>query len=354
MTTTYRIALGRWAVQDELAESIGDELLGLGHSVIPFLFNAIIPRQCDVILTFAPHGRWWPIARQIRPRSTTTSRPIFVHWNFEGQPSLRFKPQAAFGLGAIRAWMDRLNDSSLAWVRRGVQPSPAAFINRHLHKFRYLGEYEFAFRQGILDILIESSEIFAARFQRRGLLVQVVPWGTSKRWYQTLNLKRDIDVLWLGQRRTRHRSDLLDRLRRELAAAGIHLHIVDNIEHPFVYAAERNQLFNRAKITLSLLPTPNDNSFPYRFHLAAGNRSVVVSDPLMRHTARYEAGRDYIAAPIESLAQTIRYYLQHEAERAEIAENAFRLVTTDLTLRNSLAAVVEAIDGFQSSLKGTI
>ena len=77
----------------------------------------------------------------------------------------------------------------------------------------------------------------------------------------------------------------------------------------------------------------------------------MISEPLISHDACYVAGYHYAASPIESMADTIKYYLQHEAERAEIAENAYRLVTTELTLRNSLAAVIEAVEVFQSSLK---
>jgi hypothetical protein len=344
------MAVVRWSAYDELAESIRAELLELGQQPVLFAFDESLPAPVDVVLTFAPYNRWWPIARQIPARSRTADRPIFAHWNFEGQPNQHLPSSLVFGLGAIRSGVDRLNDSASVW-RWLVQRGPLAAINRSMFKFRYMGEYAFALRQRILDMLIESSQVYADRYRQQGLPVQQIAWGTSPSWYADLKLERDIDVVWLGKRRTRRRSQNLDRLRRELAAAGIELVVIDGVEQPFVFDVERIKILNRAKITLNLLPTVDDNCFPFRFHQAAGNRSMVISEPLMPHDARYVAGRHYAVSPIAALADTLKYYLQHEAKRAAIAENAYQLVTTELTLRNSLAAVVEAVAVFQSSLK---
>lgn len=67
------------------------------------------------------------------------------------------------------------------------------------------------------------------------------------------------------------------------------MYVVDNVENPFVFGEERLRLLNRLTITLNLLPTWYDHAFPYRFHLAAPNRSLVVSEPIPPHCPRYQA-----------------------------------------------------------------
>ncbi len=350
MTSSYRIALVSWDTTDELAESIHAELQQLGHRPILFAPNESLPSPIDVVLTFAPYERWWPIARQIPSRQITNDRPIFVHWNFEGQPDFRLPSTFTFGLASARAFIDRLNDSPRRWPRWLVRHAPLSFVAQRMKKFRYLGENRFATRQKILDLLIESSVLYADRYRRQNVSVQHIHWGTSHKWYAALNLKRDIDVVWLGIRRTQRRSQNLDRVRCELARHGIHMHVIDDIERPFVFRGERIEILNRAKITLNLLPTINDNNFPFRFHQAAGNRSMVVSETFLPHDRVYVAGKHYVSSSLEAIVDTIKFYLEHDTERQQVAENAYQLVTTELTLRNSLIALIEKIDQVKKSL----
>lgn len=77
--------------------------------------------------------------------------------------------------------------------------------------------------------------------------------------------------------------------------------------------------------------------------MAAGNRSLVVSEPTLPHNPIYRAGEHYVAAPPDELVDAILFYLVHEAERCRIAENALSLVTTRMTMRQSVQALVDAI-----------
>jgi spore maturation protein CgeB len=54
------------------------------------------------------------------------------------------------------------------------------------------------------------------------------------------------------------------------------------------------------------------------------------------------SGEHYASARAEALAETIRYYLAHERERQQMVEAAYELVTTQLTLRNSLHTILSA------------
>jgi glycosyltransferase involved in cell wall biosynthesis len=77
--------------------------------------------------------------------------------------------------------------------------------------------------------------------------------------------------------------------------------------------------------------------------MAAPNRSLIVSEPLLPHCPQYEAGVHYVAAPADRIAEAIVYYLENEDERLRIVENAYQLVTTSLTFRNSIQTIMNAV-----------
>jgi len=322
---------------------ISEELARLGHQVKWFKFNEAIPDGVDVVFSFAPYGRFLQIPRQLK-NLPLKERPIFVHWNTENPPDLRLPWFIMSSIGACRSWLDRLNDSDNDWVQAAITIPPLSWVQKRMYKFRYVGDYHYAYGKGWIDILAESSEIYAQLHRQHGLPTIVVPWGTAQSWYADLNVERDIDVLWMGTRRTKRRSRLLDQMQAQLAAHGIQMYIADNIENPFVFDEERTQLLNRTKITLNLLPTWYDNAFPYRFHIAAGNRSLVVSEPLLSHCPIYEAGKHYVSTPVENMVESILYYLKHDDQRLQIVENAYKLVTTEMTFSNSIETIMGAVN----------
>ena len=77
--------------------------------------------------------------------------------------------------------------------------------------------------------------------------------------------------------------------------------------------------------------------------MALPNRSLIVSEPLLPHCPRYVPGEHYISASIEELARTIIYYLEHDTERQEIVEKAYQFSTSELTLQNSIAAIMKEV-----------
>ena len=116
--------------------------------------------------------------------------------------------------------------------------------------------------------------------------------------------------------------------------------IVDGVEHPLIFGAERTELLNRAKLTVSVLPRWYGSVLPHRFHMAAGNRCMVVSERELGHNPQLVEGRHYAAASSEKLADCVLYYLDHSKERMQIAENAYRAATEELTLGRSLSKIV--------------
>jgi hypothetical protein len=193
-----------------------------------------------------------------------------------------------------------------------------------------------------LNVFADSSVIYAQLHRQHGLPTVVAPWGATLRWYADLGLKRDIDVLWMGQRGSRRRGKLLDRIRQELGSHGVEMRVADNQESPFIFGQERTEFLNRAKITLNLARTWYDDNYS-RFAMAAPNRSLIVSEPLLPHCPQYEAGTHYVSAPADRIAEAIVYYLKNEDERLRIVENAYQLVTTALTFRNSIKTIMDAV-----------
>lgn len=332
----------RWVTNDGLAEAIGAELQGLDYEVIYFLPQAPVPADAGAILCFGPYDRWMQVMSQVAALKAR-SDVRFLHWNTENPPDLRLPWKVQAPLAAVRAAVDRLNDSPDPTKKTLVNFIPLSLVNRRMHKFRYLGEYLYTQAQGWVDVLASSSKVYTDIFNQHRLPTSYIPWGTSPQWYSTLDLPRDIDVLWFGKRRTKRRKRLLQGIQRDLCVKNLCMYIADNVEHPFIYQAERTHFLNRSKITLNLLPTWYDNAFPYRFHVAAGNRSLVISETILPHCPEIQPGVHYVSVPAEKLVEAIQYYLNHPAEREQIANNAYRLVTEQMTLKNSVRKLMASL-----------
>lgn len=336
------IAIVKWVETDGIAKPIGDELLALGYQINYFKYDAAIPNDADLVFSFAPYGRFLQIPRQIS-QMPNEKRPIFLHWSMESLPNHNIPWTVMSMIGALRSWIDRLNDHNTQIVRILVNKPPLVWVNERMHKFRYIGDYLYAYRRAWLDILVETSEIHSKLYTKHGVPAVYVPWGTSPSWYSNLKLERDIDVLWMGKRRTRRRSLLIDQIREQLSSCGYSMYIADNVENPFIFGEERIRFLNRAKITLGLSPTWYDTAYTFRINLAAANRSLFVSEPVLPHSPAYQAGIHYISTSIDTLVEQILYYLDHENDRQYIVENAYRLVTSELTMHNSIKSIMDMV-----------
>ena len=336
------VAIPCWNERDGITEVIADELEALRYQPVQFQIGSPIPEKTEVVFSFGPYGKFLTIPRQLA-KWPLEQKPIFVHWNTEGIPDPRIPWKLMSSVSGWRSWLGRIQD-----LRNGSAGSRGterifSLIESRMSRFRYLGDYYYALRQGWLDIFADTSQIYADIHRQHGLPTIVAHWGATPRWYKDLGLERDIDVLWMGTRGSKRRSLLLDRVRSDLESHGVRMHLADGKENPFIFGDERIHYLNRSKITLNITRTWYDDNFS-RIALAAPNRSLVVSEPVLPHCPSFIAGTHYISVPVDSLAQTILFYLGHEKERLRIVDNAYQLVTTKLAFRESIKSIMDAVN----------
>ncbi len=336
----YRVAVPEWVEDDGIAKMIGFELEQIGYDPVLFFFDSNIPEDVDYLLTFGPYNRILPMW-QNSARIRHSGGPVVIHWNTEGMPDLRIPPQVVRALGAMRSKMGRMAYSGSIFDHFLYSIRPVSNIDQLFKRYRYHGDYEYAFHKGWLHVLSDTSHIYSQIRSKIGIPTLYAPWGASQRWYEDLGVERDLDVLWMGTRGSQRRSRILDQVFRELKLRGLNVYIGDNQENPFIFGKERIRHLNRAKITLNITRTWYDDNYS-RFTMACPNRSLVVSEPVLPHCTEFKENVHYVSAKIEDLANTIVYYLEHEEERRQIVENAYELMMAELKFEKSLRKMFAA------------
>lgn len=346
----YCVAVIKWWKNDGIAEAIFSSLQQLGHQPIYFLQEEEIPTNVNIVITFGPYGRLLPILYKVTslPRDI---RPLLVHWDTEGIPNPNIPWLVLKYMGGFLSWSERVSDSRNPKLRYLFSHSAISRILKTGFRIRLDGHYHYAYQRGLINIFIETSQIYAKINTMHGLPTHYVPWGTHSTWYTDLGLERDIDVLWIGSRRSRRRNILIQKIKEELMLKGYNMHIIDGVENPAVFDDERNRIFNRAKITLNLLPAWYFNSFTFRYHLAAGNRTLVVSEPILPHCLSYHPGENYVSSKVHNLVDTLLFYLNNPKDREEIVERAYQLVTQEMTFTNSVKMIMDSAINYMSSLE---
>jgi len=335
-----RIGVVSWFKErDGIACAISSTINEMGHSAVNFAFDSPLPRQLDAVIAYGPLGSFLPIAKQIACRSRR-DRPLLAWWLTEQFPSPRLPEWLLYPIATLRSYAERSAFYEAAPGQWRIR-SRLSWIAGKGPRFRYYGDLFWLRRAGLLSILAVPSPWIAAFLRRRGFDPVVTYFGSHPEWGRPLDLDRDVPVLWLGKPGTRRRATLLRRIRGELERRNIPVFVVDGIEHPFVHGEERTILLNRTRIALNLLRREwDDNSL--RFYLAAANGALIVTEPTLPHCP-FEPGVHLVESPVEKMAETIRYYLSHEQERARIAESARELVSKELTMNRALSPILERI-----------
>jgi hypothetical protein len=327
---------------DGVTRTLETKLEDMGFKTTQFKYDQSIPKSTRVVFTYAPWERLHPVINQL-DKMPEANRPAWIHWMTEDPPDLRIPLPITLNIGLLRAWFDRLYESPNEKIQKIVSLPLLKRFNTRLYKFRYVGEYYYAKKKGLLTVLADISKVYADFYNSLGLKTIYAPWGLVDEAISHFDLERDIDVLWLGTRRTKRRSKLLDKIRSELSRNHIEMHVVDGKENGYVHGEARNELISRTKITLNLLPTWYDNTLVYRFPFAAANKSMVVSELALDHCPQLKNNIHYVAVPVKEIVPTIIRYLSRRDQREHIARAAYEFVTNELRFENSLQKIIKHI-----------
>ncbi len=295
-------------------------LVDAGHCVRTVAEGPVDLRAADVVWILG-NANWFPrLCRQLIS-APKVGRPLVVIGHGEPLPL----PRAA-GM----PW-PRLHWRELAKIVLRDARATDAYSN--YFRLRRLA------RHGLPDVLVVATVAWREFLAERGIAAHWVPFGYDPSYGHDLGLARDVGVLFLGALDVPRRRRIMRRLRR----AGIGLQAAGSWSDPACWGEPRTLLLNRTKILLNLPRSPGEQC-GQRLLLGMANKALVVSEPIYA-PAPFVPGRHYVSAGLEEMPAAIRHYLSHDDERERIANEAYRLVTQELTAARSvsqLLALVEA------------
>lgn len=342
---SHRVGVVHWK-RDERGNGIisllSRTLEELGCETIDFFYDAKLPRNLDVVFTYGPFGSLVPLVNQLSA-CPSSQRPLLVFRMSEQLPNPDLPEWVRSGIGLIRSQAERLAFHQHTNGAQQLIPR-LRWLTTKATRFRYYGDLHWLQRQGILSLLVIGHRLNGVSgdcLRAKGINPLVVSLGSHPSWGKDLGLERDIPVLWIGKRGTSRRARLLDRIRSELRQHGVEMMMIDGVEHSYVFDEERTILLNRTRIVLNLLREKWDSN-SLRYYIAAPNRAMIVTEPVYPPNS-FVSGTHLIEAPVEHMTDTILHYLSHEEERRRIADQAYELATTDLTMKRGLVRVLETV-----------
>jgi hypothetical protein len=329
-----RVGVVYWALDEELSSVVLETVASLGHETVEVFSDAPLPGGLDVVLALGPFGSMVPLATQMLARPVS-QRPSLALWMTEQLWSPRLPTWLARALSEARSRAERF---ALRDAPSGSESIAWRWLTSRAFRFRYYGDLHWLRREGILTVLASPSKWVAEFLNERGFACMVAYIGSHPAWFAGLDVERDVPVLWLGSTGSARRRRTLGRLRDELHARGVDLLVIDGVERPPVFGRQRNELLSRTKIVVNLTRKPWDSN-ALRYYLSAPNGALIVSEPTLTHTPFVDRVH-LVQVPHRQMAETICHYLADDEARRRIAEQAYRLVSTELSMANSVASIL--------------
>lgn len=187
---------------------------------------------------------------------------------------------------------------------------------------------------GAVSLLCVSTPAAQEYLDERDVEAEFVPLGYHHDHGRDLGLKRDIDVLFIGDLSLLRRQRAFRHLRR----AGVRLEAVGSLSDARYWGENRTRLLNRAKIMLNISRHPGQLTGK-RLILGMANKTLVVSEP-MYLSGPYRSGQHYVEAAIDEMPEVVDQYLADDTARGRIVESAHSFVTRELTLERSVRRVL--------------
>jgi hypothetical protein len=273
----------------------------------------------DGVAWILGNANWFPLAWRQLQAAPRSKRPFMVIWHYEPLP-----PPRAAKLPWPRPHLREV-------VKILLRRSSATDVYSNYLRLRSLA------RHGLPDLLVVSTLSRREFLAECGITAHWAPMGYHPSLGRDLGLPRDIDVLFLGDVKIPRRKPLLAQLQQHR----VNLMAVGDWSDPAYWGENRTRLLNRTKIFLNVQRYTGELS-GQRLLIGMANKALVISEP-MYNPAPYVSGKHYLTATIEEMPEVIRYYLTHEDERRAMVEDAYRLVTQEVTLEHSLSRILALI-----------
>jgi hypothetical protein len=285
-----------------------------------------IERSHDNILIVWGNANWYPKLLKQLETIGKLNRPLVIIWHTEPLP-----PPKGSGLK-----LPGLNIREIAKI--ALRDKRATDVYTNYFRLRSLN------KKGIPDLLLVST-----KGRQEFLALHDIESSWVSMGYDPINhgfpldLVRDIDVLFLGACEVSRRK----RLFKRLGAAGVDLQAIGSWYDPDYWGRKRIELVNRTKIFLNLQRYEGDLSGD-RMILGMANKALIISEPIYE-PAPYVPGKHYISSTIEEMPTKIEYFLSHDDEREHIVDEAYKFVSQNLTIENTIGQIIGLIQNHHSS-----
>lgn len=196
-----------------------------------------------------------------------------------------------------------------------------------------------------VDYLITTDSSAPADYAAWGIGHQVVPtrWACLPQMHRRLSLEQDLEVTFIGPASPARQTMLQTLAAQNLPVAAYGPGWAD-VPLPAHYAA---QLVNRSRINLNLPfdPAATADLLWQRTLTIMACGGFLLTPPLPDLAAYFSPGYELVVfESAADLADKIRYYLAHPAERAAIAAAGYERVHREHTGERRLAEVLAALD----------
>jgi hypothetical protein len=326
----------------------------LGHTVSMVKDGDPEGLESDILLLLITLGDYPMYCQKLR--NCGTQRPVTILWQIDPLPPDDSPPEADdAGLKACR-WRDffgvRHPNSMPRWKKLCTlyrlrvwcyQKISALGFRRacRIIKQHRGGYIDWKQIRGVMenwqDILDSNNEGWIDHFvvstnQRRIFLVKrginayFIPVGAYEYMGRDLEMKRDIQVGFLGSVKMGRRAAILDGLENRLKEKGITLVKVENGLH----GERRCEWLNRTRILINLYNYSWSSAWT-RFLMAAKCRTLIVSEP-MNDEHPMVAGIHYVAATLDEMPEVICKLLNDPDKIDRITSAAAILCQNELNL----------------------
>lgn len=297
--------------------------------------------KCDFIISYGPMTPMGlMIERLLRMRSRL---PPLVFWFTEPIPPPNSNLLMTYYLAKIRFSLEKYYGPILS--SRLKKNRILMSVLKPAGRLRILGEMIKLKEEGILRLLCVFTKTIENFFKKYNFPVVQIPFGYHPLFGKNMNLERDIDVTFIGSTFDHRRKKIVKIIDEELNKRGIRFIIKDgSVERGSVYGQERTILLNRTRIVLGIMRQPWDDQV-FRFLHAAPNGAMLLSEKILTTSLGPLIPDEHIGMmELSRIVDAIEFYLQKPEEILRITRNASELISSRLSIKETVAGVLAALD----------